>query len=226
MTKTRIAILISGRGTNMQRLVETCELTLPSVEIVLVASNKPCAGIEFAATRGLPTALIDRQAYNSRQAQETALGQAIEAAAANWIFLAGYMAVLSGDFVGRFTGRILNIHPSILPAFKGLNTHQRALDAGVLHHGASVHIVTAALDDGPIILQADLEISKDETTQTLAERVLRLEHQLLPFVLASLVTGDLKLQNAVPHWANYADILAAADAETRDFLENHVIWPN
>ena len=208
----------------MQRLVETCELTLPSVEIVLVASNKPCAGIEFAATRGLPTALIDRQAYDSRQAQETALGQAIETAAANYIFLAGYMAVLSGDFVGRFTGQILNIHPSILPAFKGLNTPQRALDAGVLHHGASVHIVTAALD-GPIILQAGLEISKDETAQTLAERVLRLEHQLLPFVLASLVTGDLKLQNAVPLWANHADILAAVKVETRDFLENHVIWP-
>jgi phosphoribosylglycinamide formyltransferase-1 len=89
-----------------------------------------------------------------------------------------------------------------------------------------VHIVTAALDDGPIILQAGLEISKDETAQTLAERVLRLEHQLLPFVLASLVTGDLKLQNAVPHWANHADILAAVKAETLDFLENHVIWPD
>ena len=118
LIKTRIAILVSGRGSNMQRLVETCEQQLPSVEIVLVASNKPCAGIDFAAAHGLPTALIDRQTHDSPQAQETALAKTIEAAAADWIFLAGYMAVLSADFVGRFAGRILNIHPSLLPAFK------------------------------------------------------------------------------------------------------------
>jgi phosphoribosylglycinamide formyltransferase-1 len=225
LIKTRIAILVSGRGSNMQRLVETCEQQLPSVEIVLVASNKPCAGIDFAAARGLPTALINRQTHDSRQAQETALAKTIEAAAADWIFLAGYMAVLSADFVGRFTGRILNIHPSLLPAFKGLDTHQRALDAGVSQHGASVHIVTAALDDGPVILQAGLKIGEDETAETLAERVLRLEHHLLPFVLASLATGKLTLSNAVPHWVARTEIFATVDAVTRDFLEDHAIWP-
>ena len=209
----------------MQRLVETCEQQLPSVEIVLVASNKPCAGIDFAAARGLPTALIDLQTHDSRQAQETALAKTIEAAAADWIFLAGYMAVLSADFVGRFTGRILNIHPSLLPAFKGLDTHQRALDAGVSQHGASVHIVTAALDDGPVILQAGLKIGEDETAETLAERVLRLEHHLLPFVLASLATGKLTLSNTVPHWVARTEIFATVDAVTRDFLEDHAIWP-
>ena len=209
----------------MQRLVETCEQQLPSVEIVLVASNKPCAGIDFAAARGLPTALIDRKTHDSRQAQERALAKTIEAAAADWIFLAGYMAVLSADFVGRFAGRILNIHPSLLPAFKGLDTHQRALDAGVSQHGASVHIVTAALDDGPVILQAGLKISEDETAEILAERVLRLEHHLLPFVLASLATGNLTLSNAVPHWVARTEIFTTVDAVTRDFLEDHAIWP-
>ena len=209
----------------MQRLVETCEQQLPSVEIVLVASNKPCTGIDFAAARGLPTALIDRQTHNSRQVQETVLTKAIEAATADWIFLAGYMAVLSADFVKRFSGRILNIHPSLLPAFKGLDTHQRAIDAGVSKHGASVHIVTATLDDGPVILQADLKISEDETDKTLAERVLQLEHRLLPFVLISLATGKLTLSNAVPNWAARNEIYATVDAVTLDFLENHVIWP-
>ena len=209
----------------MQNLVQTCEQHLPSVEIVLVASNKPCAGIDFAATRGLPTAMIDPQTHNSRQAQETALAKTIETAAADWIFLAGYMAVLSADFVGRFAGRILNIHPSLLPAFKGLNTHQRALDAGVSQHGVSVHIVTAALDDGPVILQAGLKINEYETAETLAERVLRLEHCLLPFVLASLATGKLTLSNAVPHWEERTEIFATVDAVTRDFLEDHAIWP-
>ena len=209
----------------MQRLVETCEQQLSSVEIVLVASNRPCAGIDFAAARGLPTALIDRQTHDSQQAQETALAKTIEAAAADWIFLAGYMAVLSADFVGRFAGRILNIHPSLLPAFRGLDTHQRALDAGVSQHGASVHIVTAALDDGPVILQARLKINEDETAKTLAERVLRLEHRLLPFVLASLGTGKLTLSNAVPLWVERTEIFATVDAVTRDFLEDHAIWP-
>ena len=135
------------------------------------------------------------------------------------------MAVLSADFVGRFDGRILNIHPSLLPAFKGLDTHQRALDAGVSQHGVSVHIVTAALDDGPVILQAGLKINQYETAETLAERVLQLEHLLLPFVLASLATGKLTLSNAVPHWVERKEIFDTVDAVTRDFLEDYAIWP-
>ena len=209
----------------MQRLVETCESQLSSVEIVLVASNKLCAGIDFAAARGLPTALIDRQTHDSQQAQEKTLAKTIEAAAADWIFLAGYMAILSADFVDRFAGRILNIHPSLLPKFKGLETHQRALDAGVQHHGASVHIVTSALDDGPVILQAGLKINKYETAETLAERVLCLEHRLLPFVLVSLATEKLKLCNAVPNWVSRDEIFATVDAVTLNFLEDHAIWP-
>ena len=209
----------------MQNLVLACEQHLPSVEIVLVASNKPCAGIDFAAARGLPTAMIGPQTHNSRQAQETALAKTIKTAAADWIFLAGYMAVLSADFVGRFAGRILNIHPSLLPAFKGLDTHQRALDAGVSQHGVSVHIVTAALDDGPVILQAGLKINEYETAETLAQRVLKLEHLLFPFVLASLATGKLTISNAAPQWAERNEVFATVDAVTRNFLEDYAIWP-
>ncbi len=209
----------------MQRLVEICERQLTSVDIVLIASNKSCVGIDFAAARGLPVALIDRQTHNSQQAQESTLAKTIKAAAADWIFLTGYMTILSADFVEQFTGQILNIHPSLLPAFKGLDTHQRALDAGVPQHGASVHIVTADLDGGPVILQAGLTISKDDTAKTLANRVLWLEHRLLPFVLASLATGYLTLYNSVPNWANRTEIFTAVDAVTLDFLENHAIWP-
>ncbi len=222
---TRIAILVSGRGSNMQRLVETCEQQLPTVKIVLIASNKSCAGIDYAKARNLPTALVSHQTHDNRRTDETALADAIDAATADWIFLAGYMVVLSADFVRRYAGRMLNIHPSLLPAFKGLNTHQRALDAGETHHGASVHVVTAALDDGPVILQARLKINKGETGQTLAGRVLKLEHQLFPFVLVSLVSGILTISDGVPNWQNSSEILDRADPATRSFLGNHAIWP-
>ena len=163
---------------------------MPSVEIVLVASNKPSAGIDFAAARGLPTALIDRQTNDSRQAQETALAKTIEAAAADWIFLAGYMAVLSADFVGRFTGRILNIHPSLLPKYKGLNTHSRALEAGDRFAGCSVHYVTPDFDGGQVLGQAVVPILKNDDAKSLAARVLIKEHCLYPLVLRRVMTGN------------------------------------
>ncbi len=210
----------------MRHLVKMCEQKLPTAEIVLVASDKPCAGIDFANAKGLPTALINRQNYDSQHAHEKDLANAIETAVVDWIFLAGYMAVLTTGFVSRFAGRILNIHPSLLPAFKGLDTHQRALDAGATQHGATVHIVKVALDDGPIVLQAGLKISDSDTAKTLAERVLQLEHQLFPFVLLSLVAGKLTLTNAVPRWVDRSNILAEADEETIDFLNNYAIWPN
>lgn len=210
----------------MRHLVKMCEQTLPCAEIVLVASNRPCAGINFANAKGLPTALINRQNYDSQHEQEIDLANAIDTAAVDWIFLAGYMAVLTAEFVNRFAGRILNIHPSLLPAFKGLDTHQRALNAGATQHGATVHIVRVALDDGPIVLQAKLKISDGDTAKTLAERVLKLEHRLFPFVLSSLVSGRLTLTNGVPRWADRTKILAKADTETIDFLFNYAIWPN
>ena len=221
----RIAILISGRGSNMQRLVEVSQQNLPMVEIVLVASNAPCAGIEFARDHGLTTATIERSVYASRADQETALAQTLVAAAPDWIFLAGYMAVLSAKFVAQFAGKILNIHPSLLPDFKGLDTHERALSAGVAQHGASVHMVTAALDDGPVILQAGLTIAAGEDAKSLAAKVLGLEHQLYPFVLSSLATGALVLTDGAPYWQPREQVIKDAPASSRHFLETTAIWP-
>ena len=194
-------------------------------EIVLVAANQDCVGLAEAAKLNLPTACVDRAAFDDRAAQETALGDHIEAAGADWICLAGYMAVLSAAFITRFAGRIINIHPSLLPAHKGLHTHQRALDAGDTRHGASVHIVTPALDDGPLILQAGLSLSEKETAESLAARVLVLEHALYPFVLETLVSGHLVIQDGMVHWRDGETALDESVAEIGAVLKGCVVWP-
>ena len=229
----KIAVLISGRGSNMLRLADHATDGAAGgsgYEIVLVAANTPCEGLGLAAGRGLATRLIDRATYSSKQAHETALGDAITDSGADLICLAGYMAILSPDFVARFTGRILNIHPSLLPALKGLDTHERALAAGMDRHGASVHLVTAALDDGPILLQAGLNIRDGETASDLAARVLRLEHALYPFVLGALAGGELTIwADGTARGASWSDgeaVLAAADPSITDRLADSVIWPN
>ena len=221
----RIAILISGRGSNMLQLARHIDRHDLACEIVLVAANQDCVGLAEAAKRNLPTACINRAAFDDRAAQETALGDHIEAAGADWICLAGYMAVLSAAFVTRFAGRIINIHPSLLPAHKGLHTHQRALDAGDTRHGASVHIVTPALDDGPLILQAGLSLSEKETAESLAARVLVLEHALYPFVLETLVSGHLVIQDGMVHWRDGETALDESVAEIGAVLKGCVIWP-
>ena len=221
----RIAILISGRGSNMVQLARHIDRHDLASEIVLVAANQDCVGLAEAAKRNLPTACVDRAAFDDRAAQETALGDHIEAAGADWICLAGYMAVLSVAFVTRFAGRIINIHPSLLPAHKGLHTHQRALDAGDTRHGASVHIVTPALDDGPLILQAGLSLSEKENAESLAARVLVLEHALYPFVLETLVSGHLVIQDGMVHWRDGETALDESVAEIGAVLKGCVIWP-
>ena len=221
----RIAILISGRGSNMLQLARHIDRNDLACEIVLVAANQDCAGLAEAAKRNLPTACVDRAAFDDRAAQETALGDHIEAAGADWICLAGYTAVLSAAFVTRFAGRIINIHPSLLPAHKGLHTHQRALDAGDTRHGASVHIVTPALDDGPLILQAGLSLSEKENAESLAARVLVLEHALYPFVLETLVSGHLVIQDGMVHWRDGETALDESVAEIGAVLKGCVIWP-
>lgn len=221
----RLAILISGRGSNMICLADAISQHGISADITLVAANRPCPGLDEAASRHLPTALVNRADYDSRDAHEDALATSIEDSGAEWVFLAGYMAILSPDFVNRFAGRIINIHPSLLPDFKGLDTHQRALDHGVTRHGATVHVVTAELDDGPILLQAGLAVDSHETAAQLAARVLSLEHALFPFVLNALASGDLKIENGVPNWTNGDAALAAAPRSFRDRLTPAVIWP-
>ena len=209
----------------MLQLARNIDRNELACEIVLVAANQDCVGLAEAAKLNLPTACVDRAAFDDRAAQETALGDHIEAAGADWIYLAGYMAVLSAAFVTRFAGLIINIHPSLLPAHKGLHTHQRALDAGDTRHGASVHIVTPALDDGPLILQAGLSLLEKETAESLAARVLVLEHALYPFVLETLVSGHLVIQDGMVHWRDGETALDESVAKIGAVLKGCVIWP-
>ncbi len=183
-------ILISGRGSNMQALIEA---DLPG-HCAAVISNRPdAAGLAWAAQRGLPTRLIDHQAYPSRAAFDAALAAEIEALSATFVFLAGFMRVLTEDFVRRFASRLINIHPSLLPAFPGLHTHEAALAAGVRVHGCTVHFVTPALDSGPIIAQAAVPVLPGDDATTLAARVLRQEHILYPQVARGILEGRCRL---------------------------------
>jgi phosphoribosylglycinamide formyltransferase-1 len=221
----RVAILISGRGSNMLRLAEIIVDMPDDARIVLVAANTVCAGLDSAAARGLPTQLVDRNDFADRLAHEAAMAEAIEAADADWVLLAGYMAILSAEFVTRFSNRIINIHPSLLPDLKGLNTHARALAGEGTAHGASVHIVTPRLDDGPVLLQAALTIAEDETESELAARVLKLEHALYPFVIMALASGALQISDGVPRWRRGEQLLGNVDESIAGILQPAVIWP-
>ena len=183
----------------MMSIADLLETQSLDGHIVLVAADKPCAGLAFASERGFDTRLVS-YADRPKADSEAELAQAINEAEVDYILLAGFMRVLSAEFVSQFEERILNIHPSLLPKYKGLNTHQRALDAGDRHHGVSVHIVTAGLDDGPIIAQDDIPIEKDDDEMSLAARLLPCEHALYARVIASLITGDLAIENGQPRW--------------------------
>lgn len=184
MRRVRVGILISGRGSNMSALIAAAKAADYPAEIACVIANKPdAAGIEMARAEGIPSQVIDHRKYPGKAEFEAALAQALEAHGVEVIALAGFMRVLSASFIARFAGRILNIHPSLLPAFKGLDTHARALAAGVAEHGCSVHVVTAELDDGPVLAQARIPIRKGETAQSLAARVLEEEHRIYPQAL-------------------------------------------
>jgi phosphoribosylglycinamide formyltransferase-1 len=222
----RLAILISGRGSNMLALADAIEDFGIDAEIAIVISNKDCDGITLAAKRGMSTKVIKRRDFDTRSNHDTAIAAAITASNADYVFLAGYMTILSSDFVEEFTGKLINIHPSLLPEFKGLDTHQRAIDAGALRHGASVHLVNAELDDGPLILQAWLDVNPSDTAEGLATRVLRLEHQLYPFVLFSLAEQHLGLSPDGAEWRVKDAALTAAPAAMRDVLAPCLCWPD
>ncbi len=191
MTK-RVAILISGGGSNMIRLVESMVGDHPA-RCVLVASNDPAAsGLARAAEMGIATASVDHRAYKGdRAAFEAALQCELDKVAPDILCLAGFMRVLTADFVQHWQGRMLNIHPSLLPKYKGLHTHARALEAGDAQAGCTVHLVTPALDDGPILGQARVPVLPGDTEADLAARVLKQEHRLYPLVLERFVRGDL-----------------------------------
>lgn len=182
------AVLISGRGSNMQALIEAAVDPNFPASVDLVIANRPdAAGLAFAQGRGIATALVDHKSFTDRAMFEAALQQHLVAHRISFICLAGFMRVLTGNFVEDWAGRIINIHPSLLPAFKGLDTHARVLAAGVSEHGCSVHHVVAGLDEGPVILQARVPVLPGDTTSLLAQRVLQEEHRIYPLALAKLV---------------------------------------
>ena len=219
----RLAVLISGRGSNMLCLADAIENYKIDAIITLVISNKDCDGIALAAARGLATKVVKRSNFDNRQAHDAAIASSIQDHHADYIFLAGYMAILGSVFVDQFAGKLINIHPSLLPAFKGLDTHRRAIDAGVKTHGASIHLVNGALDDGPLILQASLAVAETDTVKVLADRILQLEHQIYPFVLLSLAAQNVTLLADGVIWR--AKTLAGAPAEMQNVLAPCVIWP-
>ena len=194
----RIAVLLSGRGSNLQSLLDASHADLLGGAISLVIANRPGAGgLEIALSAGIETALIDHTAYVSREAFDRDLAATIETISPDLVVLAGFMRILTTDFVARFENRLMNIHPSLLPMYPGLNTHQRALDNGDTHTGATVHYVNGELDGGPPVLQARVPIDADDTAKTLAARVLKVEHQIYPEAVNWHLTGKLSFKNGV-----------------------------
>jgi phosphoribosylglycinamide formyltransferase-1 len=189
-----LAVLISGRGSNMVAIAQACRAGQVAARIVLVLSDRASAeGLASARDLALPTAVIERTQYAAREEFERALRAAIDASGAEWVVLAGFMRVLSAAFVRHYEGRMLNIHPALLPAYKGLHTHRRVLAAGDTRHGASVHLVTAELDEGPVIAQASVPVRAQDTEDSLAARVLQLEHRLYPMVIGLIGGGRLEV---------------------------------
>lgn len=187
-----IVILISGRGSNMEAILEA---RLPGVRVAAVISNRPdAAGLAFAQARGITVAVVDHKAFPDRASFDTALGAAIDLHGADLVVLAGFMRVLTPAFVERYRGRLMNIHPSLLPAFPGLHTHRRALEAGVRVHGATVHFVTPELDCGPVVIQAVVPVLAEDDEASLAARVLAQEHQIYPQAVRWFVEGRLILE--------------------------------
>ncbi|MEP7703542.1 phosphoribosylglycinamide formyltransferase [Paraglaciecola sp. 25GB23A] len=179
-----IVVLVSGNGSNLQAIIDACEQGKIPAKITAVISNKAQAyGLQRAKTAGIPAVVVDHTAYLTREAYDQQLLAQISKFAPDLIVLAGFMRILSHEFVENFQGQMLNIHPSLLPKYKGLHTHQRAIDAGDQEHGASVHFVTADLDDGPVVLQSKVPIFENQDAEELAERVIVQERQMYPLVV-------------------------------------------
>ena len=192
--KKRVAILISGRGSNMTALVEAARDPAYPAEIVGVFSNRADApGLQYAWLAGVPTAVHSHKDYPDKPAFEAAMNDVLDEWAPDIICLAGFMRLLSAEFCTRWAGRLINIHPSLLPLHKGLHTHEQALADGVAHHGCTVHFVTPGMDEGPTIAQARVPVRPGDTADTLAARVLVEEHKLYPRALAMLARGEVKL---------------------------------
>jgi len=179
----RFVILISGRGSNLQAIADACHVReLPAQVVGVIANRASASGLEWAASRGIPTRVVSHQGHADRASFDAALAQEIDALAPDYVLLAGFMRILTDGFVKHYAGRLINIHPSLLPLFPGLATHQQALDAGVQVHGCTVHVVTPELDHGPIIAQGIVPVQAGDTPDSLSARVLQVEHQVYPAV--------------------------------------------
>lgn len=194
MARLKVAVLISGRGSNLQALIDACAgRDFPAAISLVIANRADAAGLSRAATAGIATQVIPHRDYASREAFDAALTMALDAAGVELICLAGFMRLLTPGFVARWRDRLINIHPSLLPAFPGLDTHQRALDAGVRFTGCTVHFVRAEMDNGPIIVQAAVPVEPDDDAETLAARVLEAEHKAYPLALRLIGEGRVKV---------------------------------
>ena len=191
-----VVILISGQGSNLQAIIDAVAVGTLPIEIRAVISNRPEAGgLQRAAQAGIRTAIVDHSLYTERTAFDQALQQCIERFRPELVVLAGFMRILTPDFVNHYRGHMLNIHPSLLPEFPGLHTHQRALQSGCQQHGASIHFVTEAVDGGPVVLQAKVAVHQDDTEATLATRVLAQEHRLYPQAIRWFAEQRLQLDD-------------------------------
>lgn len=191
-----VVILISGRGSNLQAILnETRAGRLPIEIRAVISNNRAATGLQHAAAAGIPTEVIDHRNFPERTQFDNALMQAIDRYQPRLVILAGFMRILGAEFIRHYAGRLLNIHPSLLPAFKGLDTHARALAAGAREHGASVHFVTNDLDGGPVIIQAKVPVRPDDSTETLAARVLAEEHRIYPLAIKWTTEGRLTIRN-------------------------------
>ena len=193
--KKRVAVLISGRGSNMTALIEAAKAQDYPAEIAFVVSNRPEAlGLVRAREAGITTAVIDHRTFGKeREAFERALDDALQAQKIEILCLAGFLRLLTPWFVNRWSGRMINIHPALLPQFKGLDTHRRALEAGVTEHGATVHFVSVGMDEGPVIIQKAVPVLEGDTEAALAARVLEVEHQIYPQALRLVAEGRARL---------------------------------
>jgi phosphoribosylglycinamide formyltransferase-1 len=188
----KLVILISGRGSNLQALLEA---KLPCSIAAVISNRADAEGLDVAKAHGIPVAVVEHRNYADRDSFDAALAQTIDAFDPDIVALAGFMRILSPGFVTRYHGRLINIHPSLLPAYGGLNTHARALHDGVMIHGCTVHFVTPDLDHGPIIIQAAVPVLRDDTEQTLAARVLNEEHRIYPQAISWLCQDRIKLSD-------------------------------
>lgn len=194
----KIVILISGRGSNMEAIVHACRREGWAAEIAAVIANRAdAAGLEIAAGQGIATAVVDHRQYAGREAFDAALATEVDRYQPNVVVLAGFMRILTPAFVAHYAGRLLNIHPSLLPSFPGLHTHQRVLEAGVKLHGATVHFVTSDLDHGPIVLQAAIPVHPQDDAHALQTRLLTQEHVIYPRAVRWFIEGRLSLSQGI-----------------------------